>query len=66
MPRPTVGHERATGPTKNRNVKVQPELWAKATRKAASEGKSMSQAVRDLLEAYVADEQEPAPLSESA
>lgn len=56
MPRPTLGSETSTGPTKNRNVKVQPELWAEAWRKAMRDGFKLAAVIRGLLRMYVEDE----------
>lgn len=46
----------ATGQTPHRGVRVSDEVWKKATEKAAKEGRSVSDVVRECLDKYTDDE----------
>jgi hypothetical protein len=51
--RPRLGPE-ATGHSPRVSARVSPSLFARATDRAASEGRTMSEVVRGLLEDYAA------------
>ncbi|HEU5159277.1 MAG TPA: ribbon-helix-helix protein, CopG family [Streptosporangiaceae bacterium] len=46
----------ATGETPQRGVRVDEATWNKAAEKAAKEGRSVSDVIRDCLDSYVADD----------
>lgn len=45
-----------TGETPQRTVRIPDETWEKATTKAATEGRTVSDVVRRCLDEYVEDE----------
>lgn len=46
----------ATGETPQRGIRISDETWKKATDKAAKEGRSVSDVVRECLDSYVEDD----------
>jgi hypothetical protein len=52
--RPRLDPE-ATGHSPRVTARVSPSLYERATQRAASEGRTMSEVVRDLLEDYAAE-----------
>lgn len=46
----------ATGETPQRGVRVSDKTWDKAAEKAAKEGRSVSDVVRECLDSYTDDE----------